>query len=337
MHRPLIGKSPMGERCWFTIRVIFAWGVAAVKIGFSLPNIGPIATAEAITKVAQRAEALGYSSLWTIERLLYPLKLQRPYPGTPDGHLPEVYRRVLDPLDALTYIAAHTKKIKLGTSVLDMPYYSPVMLARRLTTLDILSNGRLCVGLGLGWSKDEMDATGADITKRGALADEFLPLLKAIWTTNPVEFHGKFFHVPKSYIDLKPVQKPHPPIYLGAFVPLALKRLAKLADGWNPVFLPVPVMAEMFGSIKQMAKEAGRDPCAMVMVVHAILEITDQPLGKDRQLFSGSLDQISDDVKACAKIGTHEVFFDPTFAPEGQSLDYWLSLLDQLQGMMSVS
>jgi alkanesulfonate monooxygenase SsuD/methylene tetrahydromethanopterin reductase-like flavin-dependent oxidoreductase (luciferase family) len=78
------------------------------------------------------------------------------------------------------------------------------------------------------------------MTKRGALADEFLPLLKAIWTTNPIEFHGKFFNVPKSYIDLKPVQKPHPPIYLGAFVPAALKRLAKLADGWNPVFLPVP-------------------------------------------------------------------------------------------------
>ena len=173
---------------------------SAMKIGFSLPNIGPIGTAEAVTKVAQRAEALGYSSLWTIERLLYPVKLQRPYPGTPDGSLPEIYRQVLDPLDSLTYVAAQTKKIKLGTSVLDMPYYNPVMLARRLTTLDVLSNGRLCVGLGLGWSKDEMDATGADITKRGALADEFLPLLKAIWTTNPVEFHGKFFNVPKSYI-----------------------------------------------------------------------------------------------------------------------------------------
>ena len=106
-----------------------------MKIGFSLPNIGPIGTAEAITKVAQRAEALGYSSLWTIERLLYPVKLQRPYPGTPDGHLPEIYKQVLDPLDALTYVTAQTKKIKLGTSVLDMPYYSPVMLARRLTTL----------------------------------------------------------------------------------------------------------------------------------------------------------------------------------------------------------
>ena len=225
----------------------------------------------------------------------------------------------------------------MGTSVLDMPYHNPVVLARRLTTLDVLSNGRLCVGLGLGWNKDEMDATGADMTKRGALADEFLPLLKAIWTTNPVEFHGKFFNVPKSYIDLKPVQKPHPPIYLGAFVPAALKRLANLADGWNPVFLPVPVMAEMFASIKQMAKEAGRDPSAMTMVVHAVLEITEKPLGKDRAIFSGSLEQISEDVRGCAKIGADEVFFDPAFAPGGQSLDRWLSLLEQLQGMMTVN
>ena len=164
-----------------------------MKIGFSLPNIGPIGTAEAITKVAQRAEALGYSSLWTIERLLYPLKLQRPYPGTPDGHLPEIYKQALDPLDALTYVAAQTKKIKLGTSVLDMPYHNPVVLARRLTTLDVLSNGRLLVGLGLGWNKDEMDATGADMTKRGALADEFLPLLKAIWTDESSRISRKVF------------------------------------------------------------------------------------------------------------------------------------------------
>ncbi len=142
--------------------------------------------------------------------------------------------------------------------------------------------------------------------------------------------------MPKSYIDLKPVQKPHPPIYLGAFVPAALRRLAKLADGWNPVFLPLPTMAEMFGSIKQMAKEAGRDPSAIVMAVHAGLEITEKPLGKDRGTFSGSLEQISEDVRGCAKIGADEVFFDPAFAPRGQSLDYWLSLLEQLRPMMSV-
>jgi alkanesulfonate monooxygenase SsuD/methylene tetrahydromethanopterin reductase-like flavin-dependent oxidoreductase (luciferase family) len=113
-----------------------------MKIGFSLPNIGPIGTAEAVTKVAQRAEALGYHSLWTIERLLYPLNLQRPYPGTPDGSLPEIYKHSLDPLEALTFVAGQTKKIKLGTSVLDMPYYNPVTLARRLSTLDFLSETR---------------------------------------------------------------------------------------------------------------------------------------------------------------------------------------------------
>jgi probable F420-dependent oxidoreductase len=307
-----------------------------MKIGFSLPNIGPIGTAEAVTKVAQSAEDLGYSSLWTIERLLYPLKLQRPYPGTPDGSLPDVYRHTLDPLDSLTFVAGKTKKIRLGTSVLDMPYYNPVMLARRLTTIDILSGGRLCVGLGLGWSKDEMDATGSDITKRGSIADEFLPLLKTIWTTNPVEFHGEFFTVPKSYIDAKPVQKPHPPIYMGAFVPAALKRLAKLADGWNPVFLPVPAMAEMFGSIKKMASEAGRDPSEISMVVHAGLGLTEKSLDKDRSIFSGSLEQIADDVRACAKIGASEIFFDPAFAPGGQLLDRWLVLLEQLRGMMTL-
>jgi hypothetical protein len=96
-------------------------------------------------------------------------------------------------------------------------------------------------------------------------------------------------------------------------------------------------MAEMFGSIKKMAKDAGRDPSAMTMAVHAVLEITEKPLGKDRAIFSGSFEQISEDVRGCAKIGADEVFFDPAFAPGGQSLDRWLSLLEQLQGMMNLS
>ncbi|MGH9496547.1 MAG: LLM class flavin-dependent oxidoreductase, partial [Candidatus Sulfotelmatobacter sp.] len=160
--------------------------------------------------------------------------------------------------------------------------------------------------------------------------------LKAIWTTNPVEFNGKFFKVPKSYINVKPVQKPHPPIYLAAFAPPAMKRLATMADGWNPVVVPIPGMEQMFQGIKQMAKEAGRDPSKLVMIVRANLEITEKPLGKERAIFSGTLEQISDDVRGCGKIGAEEVFFDPTFAKDGQSLDHWLSLLDQLKGMMSL-
>ncbi|HXJ90364.1 MAG TPA: LLM class F420-dependent oxidoreductase [Candidatus Binatia bacterium] len=304
-----------------------------MKLGFALPNIGPVATPEAIAKVAQRAEALGYHSLWTVERLLYPVKLQSPYPATSDGSLPEPYKHALDPLDALTFAAASTSKITLGTSVLDIPYYNPVMLARRLSTIDVLSKGRLRVGLGLGWSKDEMDATGSDMKKRGAMADEFLQVLKAIWTTNPVEFQGTFYRVPKSYINPKPVQKPHPPIYLAAFAPAALKRLATVADGWNPVLIPAAGMAQMFEQVKQMAKDAGRDPSTLSLIVRAILEIADKPLGKDRMIFSGSLEQIAEDTKACAAIGAHEVFFDPAFSAGGQSLDLWMSLLGQLRGL----
>lgn len=304
-----------------------------MKLGFALPNIGPVATPDAVTKVAQRAEALGYHSLWTVERLLYPVNPQSPYPATPDGSLPEPYKHALDPLDVLAFAAAATSKITLGPSVLDIPYYNPVMLARRLTTIDVLSKGRLRIGFGLGWSKDESDATGGDMKRRGAVADEFIEVLKAIWTTNPVEFQGKFYRVPKSYINPKPVQKPHPPIYFAAFAPAALKRLATVADGWNPVLIPPAGMAQMFDQVKQMAKEAGRDPSALKLIVRAILEITEKPLGKDRAIFNGSLEQIAEDTKACADIGAHEVFFDPAFSTGGQSLDRWMTLLDQLKGL----
>jgi len=300
-----------------------------MKIGFSLPNIGPIGTAEAVTKVAQRAEAFGYSSLWTIERLLYPVKLQRPYPGTPNGSLPEIYRQVLDPLDSLTYVAAQTKKIKLGTSVLDMPYYNPVMLARRVTTLDVLSGGRVRLGLGLGWSKDEHDALGAPMKQRGARADEFLAVMTAIWTTDPAEFKGKFYTLPRSVIETKPVQKPHPPIYMAAFVPAALRRIARLADGWNPVAIPVDGMQKMFDGLKQMAKEAGRDPSKLQLVVRANVEIGSKPRSKDGSIFTGTLEQIKEDVEGCKRIGAHELHFDPTFMPGAQKLDRWLGLMEE--------
>jgi probable F420-dependent oxidoreductase len=241
---------------------------------------------------------------------------------------------VLDPLETLTFAAAHTKTIALGTSVLDIPYHNPVMLARRLTTLDQLSNGRLRLGLGLGWSKDEMDAMGADMKKRGAMADEFLPVLKAVWTSNPVEFHGKFYHVPKSYIGPKPVQKPHPPIYLAAYAPAALKRLAAMANGWNPVGIPVDGMAQMFGTVKQMAKDAGRDPSSLELVVRANLEITDKPLPKERWIFSGNMDQIKEDLAGCRSIGADEVHFDPTFSPGAQSLERWLALMEQMHKLV---
>jgi len=283
---------------------------------------------------AQRAEALGYDTLWAVERLLWPVKPQTPYPVTPDGSLPAEYKHVLDPLEALTFVAAHTRRIGLGTSVLDIPYSNPVMLARRLSTLDVLAGGRVRLGLGLGWSKDEHDAMGAEMKSRGAKADEFLAVMKAIWTTDPAEFSGKYYTLPKSHIGPKPVQKPHPPIYLAAFAPGALNRIARLADGWNSVAIPVEGMRQMFDGIKQTAREAGRDPSQLQLIVRANVEIRDKPRAKEGMIFTGTAAQIKEDVEACKALGAHEVHFDPTFMAGAQRIDRWLALMEQLRKLV---
>jgi probable F420-dependent oxidoreductase len=302
-----------------------------MRRGFALGNIGPIGTAENVVTIARRAEALGYDSLWTQERLLWPVNPQSTYPGTQDGALPEEFKQALDSLDVLTFAAAHTTSIGLGTSVIDIPLHNPAILARRVSTLDVLSGGRARLGLGLGYSKDEYDAVGAEMKGRGARADEFLEVLKAIWTSDPVEFKGRYFTVPKSYILPKPVQNPHPPIYLAVFAPAALNRAARLADGWNPGGIPLDGMKQMFDSLKQMAEEAGRDPTQLELVVRANVEIDDKPRPATRAIFTGTLEQLGEDLEACKRIGAHEVHFDPLLQPGAHSLNRWLELMEQLR------
>src|SRR5262250_2890434 len=183
-----------------------------MRYGFALPQVGSGVGPEALVTAAKRSEDLGFDSLWVLDRILWPVSPRVPYP-IGDGSLPVKYKNVLDPLETLTFAAAHTGRIALGTAVLNLPWYNPVLLARRLTTLDILSAGRLRVGFGIGWSEDEYGAAGVPWKERGRRADEALSAIKAIWTKNPVEIVGSGFKVPNSYFDLKPVQKPHPPIY----------------------------------------------------------------------------------------------------------------------------
>ncbi|HEV8720333.1 MAG TPA: LLM class flavin-dependent oxidoreductase [Candidatus Binatia bacterium] len=159
------------------------------------------------------------------------------------------------------------------------------------------------------WSADEFEAAGADPKARGARADEFLAALKKIRTEDPVEFHGKYFTVPRSIIGAKPVQKPHPPIYLAAYAPAALKRAATLANGWMPVGIPLDAMAAMIAQLRQMAKDAGRDPQSLAVVVGANLSLRPALLGADRAIFTGSLDQVKSDIDAVKKLGVSEIFF----------------------------
>lgn len=301
-----------------------------MRIGIALPSIGELAGPAAISQVAQRAEAVGYESLWVIDRLLFPVEPRTRYWAEPDGLLPDAYRRSLAPLETLAFAAAHTQRAKLGISVLNIPFYNPVMLARSLTTLDILSNGRLQVGLGQGWSEDEFEAAGVSMKARGKRADEFIQVLKTVWGADPVEFHGDFYSVPRSIIGAKPVQQPHPPIYLAAFEPAALKRVATSTNGWNPAALSASVMRQMSGAMRAEALAAGRDPEELNVVVRANVYITALPLGDDRMIFRGSLSQIRSDIEAVRDLGVSELFFDLNFSPDGQQLDSFLSRMTQL-------
>jgi probable F420-dependent oxidoreductase len=301
-----------------------------MKIGMSLPQLGPQASPENLITVARRAEELGYDSLWVLERLLWPTNPQEPYPASPDGSLPETYKNVLDPIETLAFVAAHTSKVQLGTSVLVLGYHTPIQLARRLATLDVLSNGRALVGVGVGWSRDEFEAAGTPFERRGARADEFLDAMIALWTKDPVAFDGSFYHVPESMVGPKPVQRPHPPIYVAGFGQYTLDRAVKYGQGWNPSGMPTFEWLE--GMIKQLhetAARAGRE--AMEVVFRAFTVVLDQS-PRERQPLVGTLDEIKEDVERLRDIGvTHLIHSPPAigFTP-ATTVDDGLALMERL-------
>src|SRR2546428_1839392 len=230
-----------------------------MKLGFSLPMAGPWATPQNQILVSQRGVGLGYHALGVFQRLLYPINPQNDYPPLPGHPWPTSFERVMDPLVSLAFVAAVTSRIRLGTSVLIMPYYTPVILAKQLATLDIVSGGRLDVGLGLGWSKDEFDAVGVPHEGRGKRADEFLRCLKAIWTEDPVEFKGEFYSVPRARVEPRPVQRPHPPITIGGYGPTVIRR-AVTYDGFNGGNVPLGQVAPLVKEIQAAAETAGGEP-----------------------------------------------------------------------------
>ena len=300
-----------------------------MRFGFALPQVGSAVGPETLVTVAKRAEDLGFDSLWVLDRILWPVSPRAPYP-IGDGSLPVKYKSVLDPLETLTFAAAHTRGIALGTSVLNLPWYNPVLLARRLTTLDVLSAGRLRIGFGIGWSPDEYEAADVPWQKRGKRADELIQALKKIWTTDPVEFQGKYYRIPKSVIGPKPVQKPHPPIYMAAYTPAAMKRVAAEANGWFPVGIPLSGIGPMFEGIKGMAKDAGRDPSALALIVRANIEIHNAPIQKDRVDFTGALEQIAEDIRTTQKLGAAEIVFEVQFSPGVETAGDIAARMEQL-------
>lgn len=281
-----------------------------MRIGLALCQYGPFTRREAILEVARAAEALGFDSLWTGDRILDPAEPRDRYPGSTDGRMPERMRTFLDPLAVLTAAAAVTERLRLGTSTLNAPWYSPVLLARALTSLDVISDGRLDVGFGLGWSSDEYRAVGVPFARRGARLEEILDVLERIWADATVEHHGTHVSIPASRIEPKPVQRPRPPIYLGGYSPRALERVGRRADGWLPAGVPLPLLPGLWKTIARAADRAGRDPESLRMVLRVNPTLTDTPVSPERLPREGTVDQYAEYALAALDAGVDEVFMD---------------------------
>jgi probable F420-dependent oxidoreductase len=277
--------------------------------------MGPQATRENITSLAKMAEQEKFDSLWVGERLLWPLKPQTHFPGTPDGSLPTMYQNVFDPIETLSYVAANTQKIGLGTSVIDMLFHNPVILARRFATLDVLSDGRAICGLGIGWSKDEYQVSNVTYHNKGARADEFVQALKRIWTEDPVEFKGKYYNIPLSKIGPKPIQKPHIPLYLGGFAPNTFSRIAKYANGWlGSAGGPLEYLANGIKMLSDQAAKSNRNSNELKIATLAFPQIDTSPPPKQantnqRVPLSGTIKQVGDDLRKIKQMGVDHMIF----------------------------
>ncbi len=303
-----------------------------LKIGFSLPHMGSVASAENIAKAARFAESENFDSIWVIDRILWPAEPQTPYPPSPDGSWPEVYQTVIDPISTLTYVAAITEKITLATGIIDMLYQNPLILANRLAALDNLSKGRLLLGLGNGHSKDEFDAAGVPFEKRGERADEFLQVLNKIWYNDTVEHKGKYYTIPKSIINPKPYQQKIP-IYLAGFTPKALGRIiSSNANGWVAIpQLGIDDFKQGREQLRKAAQENGRDPNSIEYPILAFPEVSENDLGSDRQPMNGSIQQIAQDIKEFENLGVNHINLVFDFGSHAADLDKRLKYSKQIQ------
>jgi len=277
-----------------------------MDIGFGAPVAGAWATPRNLTEFARRAERLGYRSLWTFQRLLVPR----------EADMAPVYQSVLDPMVTLGYASAVTSAIRLGVAVINHPFVSPAYLAKQAATVDVLSGGRLDLGIGIGWLPQEFTASGASMDKRGPRTEEYLAAMRALWSDGISEFHGGFYDIPAGRHDPSPVQRPGPPVLIGGMSRRAMERAGRIADGWVTASgADLSKVAESARIVQEAATAAGRGPVRIVCrgVVRAGREAKSG--SGDRMLLSGSYAQIREDTAWLESCGVTEVFYDLNWDP----------------------
>jgi probable F420-dependent oxidoreductase len=277
-----------------------------VDIGFGAAVAGAWATPRNLAELGRRAERLGYRSLWTFSRLLAPA----------GADLAPVYQSVLDPMVSLGFLASATSSIRLGVATVSHPLVSPLLLAKQAATVDVLSGGRLELGIGSGWLTEEFTGSGASMAQRGARADEYVAALRALWS-GPDGYQGTFFSIPAGRQDPVPVQRPGPPVLIGGMSRAAMERAGRIGDGWvTASSADLSTIAEWAKVVQSAARAAGRGPARIVCrgVVRPGKPSVSARTGR-RRLLSGSFEQIREDVRWLGSCGVTEVFYDLNFDP----------------------
>ena len=255
---------------------------------------------EDLAEVARRADEMGYDTVFIWEHLVYPKVIRSRYPYSPTGTAPFADDRTLDPWVVMGHIAAVTSRIRLGTNVYILPLRNPFVTARAVLTVDILSKGRAIMGVAVGWLKEEFDIVGEDFHNRGQRTDELVQVLKALWTQKEPEFHGRFYDFGPVRFDPKPVQKPHPPIHFGGETEPAMRRAARLGDGWiSPGAIEtVETARQKVEKLRAYRREAGReaDPFETTMLAGPVPDL--------------------DTVRRLEEVGVTRLLVGPWYSPE---------------------
>ena len=287
-----------------------------MSIGCTLPNRGPMATPENLRTLATSAEDLGFDHVWVSDHVVLPTQVASPYPYSPTGAMPfQPEQPYCEPLSTLNYLAGCTQRVKLGTHVLILPYRDPVLTAKMVSTLDYISGGRVILGIGTGWMEEEFKALGKEtFSQRGSVTDEYIRIFKELWTSDDPEYQGHYSQFSGIKFYPKPVQKPHPPIWVGGHTPAAVRRAARLGDGWMPIGLRPPAelepeeMADQVDQLRDRTERAGRPREAVDIVFSTTVEFGSQAAGPRRTL-SGSTEEVGADIILYQQVGVEHFIF----------------------------
>ena len=297
-----------------------------MKFGFSLIMRGNSATPEAFEKLAERAEALDLDSLWCSDHLIVPRDVESKYVGRADGKFPESWReRYWEPFTVLGYLAACTKKIQLGTSVLILPMRNPIEVAAMIADLDQLSGGRIVFGVGVGWFREEFEVLNWPFRERGARTNEGLAICKTLWSDDSPRFDGRFYHFGESDFAPKPVQKPHPPIWIAGNSSAALRRVAKYGNGWHPFKPSLEALEQGKQELAGYLEAEGRRMEDIVISAKGHLTFTDSAPGAGQWPLEGRVEDIVAGIERFGELGVEHFILD--YLPE--TLDKGLDTMER--------